>query len=120
MSAWLPCSIGKLQIKKSRIDFFVRDGNAEKLKEKEMLGLYPPLFRVSVGVSGSAEEGTPRFGFEGATEPLEIRIHYIRPIVGGIYAQCIVLSEQFCNSTYCMYMYVVFPRYRTCFNQLIS
>ena len=78
------------------------------------------LFRVSVGISGSAEEGMARIGFEGATEPLEIRIHYIRPTVGGIYAQCIVLSEQFCNSTYCMYMYVVFPRYRTCFNQLIS
>ena len=27
-------------------------------------------------------------------------------LVGGIYAQCIVLSEQFCNSTYCVYMYV--------------
>ena len=71
------------------IDFFVHGERIEELKQQQDAGLYPPLFRVTVSLFESAEDGTAQIRFEGATEELKIDIPFVRPPSSAVASRCI-------------------------------
>ena len=85
-------SLCYVQIPYEDVDFFGMD--SERLKAREMSGLYPPRFIVSIDGSGTTVKALANFTLSGALKnnsnddlkyPMQLLPHFPQPIMQGRY-----------------------------------
>ena len=83
-------SLCYVQIPYEDVDFFGMD--SERLKAREMSGLYPPRFIVSIDGSGTTVKALANFTLSGALKnnsdddlkyPMQLPPHFPQPIMQG-------------------------------------